>query len=71
MEVCQPLAEAANHPCHAIEQLGLMLNRLRQHHNPIQHFEDYENEVHALGPTFPRSFRKGMKLWIFTMRQNT
>lgn len=48
MEVSQPLAEAANHPCHAIEQLGFMLTRLRQHHNPIQHFEDYENEVHAL-----------------------
>ena len=23
MEVCQPLAEAANHPCHAIEQLNI------------------------------------------------
>ncbi|WBA83720.1 hypothetical protein [Endozoicomonas sp. GU-1] len=28
--------------------LELMLTRLRQHHNPIRHFEDYENEVHAL-----------------------
>ncbi len=47
MEVCQPLAKTAN-PCHALEQLELMLTRLRQHHNPIPHFEDYENEVHAL-----------------------
>ena len=46
MEVCQPLREAANHSCHALEQLELMLIRLRQ--NPIQHFEDYEGEVHAL-----------------------
>ena len=47
MEVCQPLAKTAN-PCQALEQLELMLTRLRQHHNPIRHFEDYENEVHAL-----------------------
>ncbi len=40
MEVCQPLAKTAN-PCHALEQLELMLTRLRQHHNPIPHFEDY------------------------------
>ena len=46
MEVCQPLSEAANHSCHALEQLEFMLTRLRQ--NPIQHFENYESEVHAL-----------------------
>ncbi|WP_422450531.1 MULTISPECIES: hypothetical protein [unclassified Endozoicomonas] len=47
MEVCQPLAKTAN-TCHALEQLELMLIRLRQHHNSIRHFEDYENQVHAL-----------------------
>ena len=46
MEVRQPLHESANHSCHALEQLELMLTHLRQH--PIQHFEDYEGEVHAL-----------------------
>ena len=48
MEVCQSLAETTNNPCHALKQLGLLLTRLRQYHNPIQHFEDYENEVHTL-----------------------
>ena len=37
---------AAAHHCHALDQLELMLTRLRQ--KPIQHFEDYESEVHAL-----------------------
>ena len=46
MEVCQPQHEAANHSFHALEKLELMLTRLRQ--NPIQHFEHYESEVHAL-----------------------
>lgn len=46
MEVCQSVPEVANRSCHALEQLEIMLTRLRQ--NPIQHFEDYESEVHAL-----------------------
>ena len=48
MEVCQPLSEVANSSCHAIQQLDQQLAALRQQFDPIQHFEDYEGEVHKL-----------------------
>ena len=48
MELCQQLTEAANHPCRIIQQLEHKLASLRKHHDPIKHFEDYENELHAL-----------------------
>ncbi|AMO58831.1 ISKra4 family transposase [Endozoicomonas montiporae CL-33] len=48
MQVCQPLAEAANFSCHAIQQLEQKLAVLRQEHSPIKHFEDYEGEIHKL-----------------------
>lgn len=48
MEVCQPLTEAANFSCHTIRQLEHRLIALREEHDPIQDFEDYENEVHRL-----------------------
>ena len=48
MEVCQPLTEVANSSCHAIQQLDHKLAALRQQFDPIQHFEDYEGEVHKL-----------------------
>ncbi len=46
--LCQQLTEAANHPCRIIQQLEHKLASLRKHHDPIKHFEDYENELHAL-----------------------
>ena len=48
MEVCHPLTEVANYSCHALAQLEHKLACLRQQHNPIQCFEDFENELHAL-----------------------
>ncbi|USE37429.1 hypothetical protein [Endozoicomonas sp. SCSIO W0465] len=48
MEVCQPLTKVANDSCPAIDQLQQKLTLLRQSNNPIQHFEDHENEIHSL-----------------------
>ena len=48
MKVCQPLSDAANQSRDALQQLEYKLVCLRQQHDPIRHFEKYENELHAL-----------------------